>query len=52
MEIFNKDCNWSWNVFYGKYVNDCGYFLVVLFIIVKYDVENVIIGFIFDIFEV
>lgn len=52
VEIFNKDCNRSWEIFYGKYVNECGYFMVILLIIVKYDVENVFFGFIFDFLEV
>ena len=51
VEIFNKDCNRSWNAFYGKYANDRGHLLAVSSIIAKYDAENATTGPIFDIPE-
>ena len=51
VEIFNKDCNRSWNTFYGKYANDRGHLLAVSSIIAKYDAENATTGPIFDIPE-
>ena len=51
VEIFNKDCNRSWDHFYGKYANDRGHLMAISSIIAKYDAENATSGPIFDIPE-
>lgn len=51
VEIFNKDCNRSWDHFYGKYANDRGHLMAISSIIAKYDAENATTGPIFDIPE-
>ncbi|KAL9983778.1 hypothetical protein ACROYT_G006005 [Oculina patagonica] len=51
VEIFNKDCNRSWDTFFAKYANDRGHLLAISSIIAKYDAENATTGPIFDIPE-
>lgn len=51
VEIFNKDCNRSWETFYGKYANERGHLMAISSIIAKYDAENAPPGPIFDLPE-
>lgn len=51
VEIFNKDCNRSWDHFYEKYANDRGHLMAISSIIARYDAENATSGPIFDIPE-
>lgn len=52
VEIFNKDSNRNWDMFYRKYANDRGHLMAISSIIAKYDAENATSGPIFDIPEV